>query len=65
MYLYGVISWTLIAKLEGEINGAYTKMLRAALNKSRIEHLTNKELYGNIPKISVAIREQRLRFAGH
>ena len=40
-------------------------MLRAALNKSWREHLTNKELYGNIPKISVAIREQRLRFAGH
>ena len=43
----------------------YGAILRAALNKSWREHLTNKELYGNIPKISVAIREQRLRFAGH
>ena len=40
-------------------------MLQAALNKSWREHLTNKELYGNIHKISVAIREQRLRFTGH
>ena len=63
--VYGAISWTLTAKLEGKLYGAYTRMLRAALNKSWREHLTNKELYGNIPKISVAIREQRLRFAGH
>ena len=63
--VYGAISWTLTAKLEGEIDGTYTRMLLAALNKSWREHLTNKELYGNIPKISVAIREQRLRFSGH
>ena len=49
--VYGAISWTLTAKLEGEIDGAYTRMLREALNKSWREHLTNKELYGNIPKI--------------
>ena len=48
--VYGAISWTLTTKIEGEIDGAYTRMLRAALNKSWIEHLTNKELYGNIPK---------------
>ena len=30
---YGAISWTLTAKLEGKIDGAYTRMLRAALNK--------------------------------
>ena len=63
--VYGAISWTLTATLEGKIDGAYTRMLRAALNKSWREHLKNKELYGNIPKISIAIREQRLRFAGH
>ena len=57
--VYGAISWTLTAKLEGKIDGAYTRMLRAALNKSWREHLTNKKLYGNIPKISVVIREQR------
>ena len=40
-------------------------MLRAALNRSWKDHLTNKELYGNIPLISKAIQQQRLRFAGH
>ena len=63
--VYGAISWTLTSKLEGKIDGAYTRMLRAALNKSWREYLTNKELYRNIPKISVAISEKRLRFAGH
>ena len=28
-------------------------------------HLTNEELYKNIPKISDTIRKQRLRFARH
>ena len=43
--VYGAISWTLTAKLEGEIDGSYTRMLRAALNKLWREHLTNKKLY--------------------
>ena len=40
-------------------------MLRAALNVSWKEHLTNKELYGKTPKVTSSIREQRLRFTGH
>ena len=40
-------------------------MLRAALNKSWRDHLTNKELYANIPRISSTLKQQRLRFAGH
>ena len=63
--VYGAISWTLTSKLEGKIDVAYTRMLRAALNKSWREYLTNKELYRNIPKISLDKRKQRLRFAGH
>ena len=44
---------------------AYTRMLRAAMNKIWRNHLTNKDLYGNIPKASASIREQQLRFCGH
>ena len=40
-------------------------MLRAVINKSWRDHLTNEQLYGDIPKISKSIRMQRLRFAGH
>ena len=40
-------------------------MLRAALNKSWIDHLSNAELYGNIPRVTPTIRQQRPRFAEH
>ena len=63
--VYGLVSWTLTKKCEKRIDGAYTRMLRVALNKSWRDHPTNKELYGNIPKISSSIRQQRMRFAGH
>ena len=32
--MYGSITWTLISSLEKKQDGAYTRMLRAALNKS-------------------------------
>ena len=65
VFVYGAITWTLTTKLEKKIDGAYTRMLRAALNVSWKEHLTNKELYGKTPKVTSSIREQRLRFTGH
>ena len=63
--VYGAITWTLTSTLEKKLDGTYTRLLRAALNKSWRQHLTNKELYGKIPKLTNSIREQRLRFAGH
>ena len=63
--VYGSISWTLTSALEKKIDGSYTRMLRAALNKSWTDHLSNAELYGNIPRVTATIRQQRLRFAGH
>ena len=39
---YGATTWTLIKTLENRLNGSYTRMLRAALNKSWKEHLTNE-----------------------
>ena len=63
--VYGSISWTLTSALEKKIDCSYTRMLRAALNKSWTDHLSNAELYGNIPRVTATIRQQRLRFAGH
>ena len=65
VFVYGAITWTLTTKLEKKIDGAYTRMLRAALNVSWKDHLTNKKLYGKPPKVTSSIREQRLRFTGH
>ena len=63
--VYGSTAWTLTTALESKIDGAYTRMLRAALNVSWKEHMTNTELYGKISPISQTIRTQRMRFAGH
>ena len=38
-------------------------MLQAALNKSWRDHVTNKEVYGNIPRITDTIGELLLRFS--
>ena len=40
-------------------------MLRAALNISWRDHISNKDLYGKILNITDTIHEQRLRFSGH
>ena len=38
------------------------RMLRAVLGVSWKEHKTNKELYGNLPKITDTLTIRRLRF---
>ena len=55
--VYGFVSWTLTSLLEHKIDGAFTRMLRAALNKSWADRLRNSDLYGNIPRITTTIRQ--------
>ena len=40
-------------------------MLRSALNLDWKTHMTNEELYGDIPQITTKIKARRLTFAGH
>ena len=63
--LYGANTWTLTKTLSKKLDGTYTRMLRAALNVSWKQHLTNKELYRYLPCVTETIRERRLRFSGH
>jgi hypothetical protein len=63
--LYGCETWTLTPKLEKQLNGCYTRMLRTIFNINWRQHVTKKELYGNIPKVPDKIRERRIQFAGH
>ena len=51
--------------LSKRIDGTYTRLLRTALNVSWRQHLTNRQLYGNLPPVSSAIQVRRLQFAGH
>ena len=59
--LYGCTTWTLEKKLDGN----YTRMLRAILNKCWRQHPTRHQLYGHLPPITKTIQVRRTRHAGH
>ena len=63
--LYGCTTWTLTKRLEKKLDGNYTRMLRAILNKSWQQHPTRHQLYGHLPPISKTIQVRRTRHAGH
>ena len=49
--LYGCSTWTLTKRLEKKLDGNYTRMLRAILNKSWRQHPIRHQLYGHLPPI--------------
>ena len=63
--LYGCTTWTLNKQLEKKLDGNYTRMLRAILNKSWRQHRTRHQLYGHLPPIPKTIQVSRTRYAGH
>ena len=63
--LYGCTTWTLTKRLEKKLDGNYTRMLRAVLNKSWRQHPTRHQLYGHLPPITKTIQVRRTRHAGH
>ena len=60
--LYGCTTWTLTKRLEKKLDGNYTRMLRAILNKSWRQHPRRHQLYGHLPPITKTIQ---VRHAGH
>ena len=50
--LYGCTSWTLTKQIEKKLDGNYTRMLRAILNKSWRQHPTKPQKYGHLQKLS-------------
>ena len=63
--LYGCTTWTLTKRLEKKLDGNYTRMLRAILNRSWRQHPTRHQLYGHLPPITKTIQVRRTRHAGH
>ena len=51
--------------MEKKLDGNYTRMLRAILNKSLKQHPTKHQLYGHLPPITKMIKARRTRHAGH
>ena len=63
--LYGCTTWTLTKRLKKKLDGDYTRMLRAILNKSWCQHPTRHQLYGQLPPIMKTIQVRRTRHTGH
>ena len=57
--------WRLTKRLEKKLDGNYTRMLRAILNKSWRQHPTKHQLYDYLPPITKTIQVRRTRHAGH
>ena len=54
--LYGCTTWTLTKRLEKNLDGNCTRMLRAILNKSWRQYPTRHQLYGHLPPITKTIQ---------
>ena len=63
--LYGCTTWTLTKRLEKKLDGNYTRMLLAILNKSWRQHLTRHQLFNHLPPITKTLQVRRARYAGH
>ena len=63
--LHGCTTWTLIKRLEKKLDGNYTRMMQAILNKSLKQHSTRHQLYGHLPPITKTIQVKRTRYTGH
>ena len=63
--LYGCTAWTLTKRLKKKLDGNYTRILRAILNKSGRQHPTRHQLNGHLPPFTKTIQVKRTRHAGN
>ena len=63
--LYGCTTWTLTKRLGKKLDGDYTRMLRAILNKSWRQYPKRHQLYGHMPPITKTIQVRRARHTRH
>ena len=61
--LYGCTTSTLTKRLNKKIDGNYTRLLRAILNKSWRQYPTSHQLYDHLPPITKTIQVRRTRHA--
>ena len=63
--LYGCTTWTITKPMEKKLDGNYTRMLRATLNKSWRQHPTKQKLYCHLPPITKTIQFRPTRHEWH
>ena len=65
LMLYGCTKWMLTKCTEKKLDGNYTRMLLAILNKSWRQHPTKQKLYAHLPLIMKTIKVRWTKHAGH
>ena len=60
--LYGCTTRTLTKRLKKKLDGYYTRMLRAILNKSWRQQPTRHQQYGHLPPITKTVQVRRTRY---
>ena len=63
--LYGCTTWTLTKQLEKKLDGNYTRILQAILNKSWRQQPTRHQVYGHLLPITKTIQVRWTRHEGH
>ena len=63
--LYGCTTWMLTKGMVKKLDGNYTRMLWALLNKSWRQHRTKQQLYGHLLPITKTIWVRRRKHVGH
>ena len=63
--LYECTTWTLTKCMEKKLQGNYTRIISAILNKSWRQHPTKKQLYGHLQPITKTIQVRQTRHTGH
>ena len=58
-------TWTLTKRMEKKLDGNFTRMLRAILNKTWRQYPTRHQLYSHLLPITKTIQVRRTRHAGH
>ena len=63
--MYGCTFWTLTKRLEKKLDGNYTRILQAILNKSWRQLRARHQLYGHLLPITKTIQVRRTRHSGY
>ncbi len=63
--LFGAETWTLTKSMKKQLDGCYTRLLRMAVNVTWKDHISNEDLYMELPRVSDKVAQRRLRLAGH
>ena len=64
--LYNAVTWTMNKTMRKQLDSAYNRLLRYALNVNWEDRVTNQSIFGDdIIPVSQRLRQRRLTFIGH